>query len=75
MLGYIIPSIVYFATFKTEFMNFYQMWIVGSSEYEPSLLKRLSIMKQFVVPAILGVFGTCILFIGLSTIMYHHISK
>jgi hypothetical protein len=45
-------------------------WKDGSPSFEPSLLKRLIGVQQFIVPSCLFVFGICVMFIGLTTIIY-----
>lgn len=68
-LGYILPALMYFATYKEELVVAVNAWVPSSLNYQPSLFLRISLMKPYAIPATLLVFGVCVMFIGITTIM------
>lgn len=70
MLGYILPAMMYFATNREDVQVDVATWNSSSLSYEPSLRARIRNVKKYFVPFILFVFGVCVMFIGLSTILY-----
>lgn len=64
MVGYIIPSALFFASYKVEVSTWlrYVCGRCGSGQYAPP-------RPPLLVPALLGVFGLCVLGIGLATIL------
>ncbi|CAM9383720.1 unnamed protein product, partial [Ectocarpus fasciculatus] len=69
MLGYILPAMMYFATNREDVQVDVATWNSSSLSYEPSLRARIRNVKKYFVPFILFVFGVCVMFIGLSTIL------
>jgi hypothetical protein len=71
-LGYIIPSLVYLRTYRHEVTKVMLSWDPASDYYQPNLLKRAALMKRFLLPIFLFVFGVITLFIGVGTVIYEY---
>lgn len=67
MLGYIIPSCIYFRTYENEWQAALSMWKKDS--YEEKLSVRLRAMRPFVIPLLMPVFGACACVFGVTTVL------
>jgi uncharacterized membrane protein len=70
MLGYILPALIYFKTFETEFNKSRLAWDSTSEYFQPRLEKRIAVSKRFMMPAFLLFFGVLALVVGVSTVIY-----
>ena len=64
MLGYILPSLIFFSLRSSQWKHVKLKWKRCSSEYEPNFHKRWQITTPFILPLIMTGFGFIVLVVG-----------
>ena len=72
MLGYILPSVIYFKTYQYDLNKALLSFQVNSEYYQPKFMLRLKNISKFILPSFLFVFGIMTLFIGVGTVILEY---
>jgi hypothetical protein len=70
MLGFVLPGIIYLKCHESELRQLYQKFCPESSLFESSIITRIMLLKNLYVPVFMIFFGTCLLFLGVSTVLF-----
>lgn len=74
MLGYILPSIIYFKTYRYDLNKALSSFNQHSEYYQPKFTLRFKLISKFILPSFLFIFGIMILFIGVGSVILEYVN-